>query len=265
MHLFFDPTGEKVDLKYSIKETTPVMDDEITSSISRICEALTLAPSIVLSWGRLLLISVAQDFSLQEHWDDAKFEFIKYPGSFCACLVQVSNGVCDVFNAAHRSMNRICVKFESIVMDVKSALEVLEKGTQKEWSIALKYLEKAEKGFLKCVKTTASITEEFEKVAKAINELYEVCILWKAKCNDEQKSTIHKIEEVRQEIEWMEESEKNLDERCDKGKKEYDDAAAVCPSPWKTILLKFLDEIAPLAINLTIESLKQIMIPQVQV
>ena len=52
---------------------------------------LTPAPLSIALLGQLILISSDADFSLQDKKDSIKFEFLKYPDSFRACLVQVSN------------------------------------------------------------------------------------------------------------------------------------------------------------------------------
>ena len=267
-NIFFTISQIKMaDLKDSNEERTLVMNVEsILFSISSICETTSLAPyNVITPLGDLLLNLTRKDFSLKEHCDNAKLEYIKYPDSFRACLVQVSNGVCDAFDAAHRSMNRIWGKSELIAMDAKSALEVLEKGTHKEWSIALNYLEKARKDCLKCVKTAASITEEFEKVDKTIKELYEACTGSKGKYENERESTKEKIEASDEEMKRIEKSEKNLDKGCSKAENEYEDAVAACPSPWKIIFLEFIDNFTYLTINLAAESLKQKMMSHFQV
>ncbi|XP_028405172.1 uncharacterized protein LOC114527663 [Dendronephthya gigantea] len=243
--------------------TTPVMDDEkMLSSISSTCQALTQVPSTVIkSLGRLLLTSAKRDISLKEHCKGANLEYFKFPDSLCACLVQISNGVCEAFDAAHRSMERISVKSGHIATDAKSALQLMEKGEYQEWEMALHFLESAKESCLECVDKAAPVTEEFEKIGKTIDELNVVLTALKGKNEEEERSTRKKIEATRKEKERITKRKKNLDERCDKAKEECKDAAATCPSPWKTMLFKFLDGITPFAINLATELFKQKVMP----
>ncbi|XP_028405195.1 uncharacterized protein LOC114527688 [Dendronephthya gigantea] len=254
----------KADKKDSIEKTIDeTIDEKMLSSITSTCKTLTQAPSTVTtSLGHLLLISARQDFSLKECCPNAKFQYIKFPDSFRACLVQISNGVCDAFYAAHRSMNRISVKSEHIATYAKAALELMEKGTDPEWRIALHRLQNAKESCQECVEAAASIAEEFEKVGKVTNELQEALIGTEGETKFEEKSTRNKIEEARKKMERITESEKNLDEKWNEAKKEY--AAVASLSPWKIMLCEFIDSVSHLPINLTIESLKEAVGPQMQ-
>ncbi|XP_028405173.1 uncharacterized protein LOC114527665 [Dendronephthya gigantea] len=230
-----------------------LLDDEIMlSSISSTCQALTLVPSTVIkSLGHLLLTSAKRDISLKKHCKSANLEYFKFPDSLRACLVQISNGVCEAFDAAHRSMERISVKSGHIATDAKLALQFMEEGEYQEWKMGLHFFESAKESCLECVDIAAPVTEEFEKLSRTIDELNVVLTALKGKNEEEKRSTKNKIEATRKEKKRITEKEENLDE----------DAAAACPSPWKTMLFKFLDGITPLAINLETELFKQKVMP----
>ncbi|XP_028405079.1 uncharacterized protein LOC114527585 [Dendronephthya gigantea] len=236
----------------------PYSEDLKLSSISSACQVLTRAPSIVTATlGHLLHTSAKDDFSLKEHCPNAKLKYIRHPDSFRACIVQISNDVCEAFEAAHRSMNLISVKSEHIVTDVKRALEFTESGTRHEWKLALHYLRNAQTICQDCVKIAAPITEEFEKVDKTVRELDEILAGSEGKIYQEVESTRKEIDETNKKTEQMMESEKEQVEMCDGAKKEYEDAAAACPSPWIDTLVTLLDSFTHLAINTTLESVKQ--------
>ncbi|XP_028405078.1 uncharacterized protein LOC114527584 [Dendronephthya gigantea] len=232
----------------------------LLSSIPSICKTLTQAPSIFITrLGRLLLISARQDFSLKELCPSTNFEYIKFPDSFRACLVQISNGVGLAFDAVHRSMIRISVKCEHIVMEAKAALELMEKGTRQERKIALRRLQNAKESCQECVEAAESITEEFKKVGKVTSELHEALIGTKEQTEDEEKSTRNKIEEARKKMERITESEKNLDEKWDEAKKKNEDAAAASPLlQWS--IFPDLSSVARQAVNVIVALKRTIMI-----
>ena len=53
---------------------------------------LTPAPVSIALLGQLILVSADTDFSLQDKDNTIKFNLLKYPDSFRACLMQVSKG-----------------------------------------------------------------------------------------------------------------------------------------------------------------------------
>ena len=63
-------------------------------------EFLTPAPMSIALLGQLMLIAGEKDFSLSK--PEKGFQFIRYPESFRACLVQVSNSGWTAFNEAHK-------------------------------------------------------------------------------------------------------------------------------------------------------------------
>ena len=69
-------------------------------------EFLTPAPMTIALLGQLMLIAGEKDFSLENQRPEKGFQYIKYPESFRACLVQVSNTGWRAFNEAHKV--RVC-------------------------------------------------------------------------------------------------------------------------------------------------------------
>ena len=63
-------------------------------------EFLTPAPMSIALLGQLMLIAGEKDFSLSK--PEKGFQFIRYPDSFRACLVHVSNSGWIAFNEAHK-------------------------------------------------------------------------------------------------------------------------------------------------------------------
>ena len=65
-------------------------------------EFLTPAPMSIALLGQLMLIAGEEDFSLENQKPKDGFQFIQHPGSFRACLVQVSNAGWRAFSEAHK-------------------------------------------------------------------------------------------------------------------------------------------------------------------
>lgn len=63
---------------------------------------LTPAPMCIALLGQLMLISTEKDFSLKKQEPLGGFKNMKYPESFRASLVQVSNAGWRAFNEAHK-------------------------------------------------------------------------------------------------------------------------------------------------------------------
>lgn len=67
------------------------------------------------------------------------FKYIKYPVSFRASLVQVSNEGWKAFNQAHNNMSQIAMYSDLIPAKVSDALNLLVKGTALEINIVSRW------------------------------------------------------------------------------------------------------------------------------
>jgi hypothetical protein len=220
-------------------------------------DTLSQAPFVITSLGHLLLISAEKDFSLIEHTENATFQYIKYPDSFRACLVQLSNNVWKAFDAAHHGMNRIYMTAENIDKDVKNAVNVIEEGTKKELPFVSQYLNNIEKQSTECVESAKSITSEFREVANMMHELLEACTESKAKYEEEQIQ--RKKDTALKKQDQIDKYTKELVKRCEKVENEVAEAEIKHkksleshPSPWKIMLLGSIDGVAGLARDVTV-------------
>ena len=59
-------------------------------------------------------------------------QVLRYPGSFRACLVQVSNAGWEAFNAAHVNMDQIRLMTGNVDAHVKTAVKFLVEGQDRE-------------------------------------------------------------------------------------------------------------------------------------
>ena len=232
-------------------------------------DALSQAPFVITSLGHLLLISAEKDFSLIEHTENAKFQYIKYPDSFRACLVQLSNNVWKAFDAAHHGMGRIHMKAINIDKDVEKAVHFIQEGTKKELPIVSQYLNNIEKQSTECVEAAESITDEFKEVANMMDELLEACSQSKGKYEDEQNKIQRKKDAALKKQEQIKKDKKELEKRYEKegnevaeAKIKYDESVESYPSPWKIMLLSSIDGAAGLARDVTVALIPAVLLTQ---
>lgn len=76
-----------------------------------------------------MLISTKADFKLDV---PGKLDFVKYPDSFRASLVQVSNSGYEAFSTAHSSMLEISMHSTNIPVKVKNAVGCLLQGSNSD-------------------------------------------------------------------------------------------------------------------------------------
>ena len=79
-----------------------------------------------------MLITTENDFSLDENAPKEGFQYLKYPSSFRASLVQMTNMGWDAFNEAHKNMDSIRLLTQNINKHVKLILNVITTGTIEE-------------------------------------------------------------------------------------------------------------------------------------
>ena len=147
---------------------------------------LSPAPLSIALLGQLILISSDADFSLQDKKGSIKFEFLKYPDSFRACLVQVSNRGWDAFNKAHTSMDQIRLYSSNVEKHVKTAAKFLIAGSAEDvQSMVPDALSNIELIADDCLKLATSVEEEFIAVMNLIAELLEACTRAKGQHEDD--------------------------------------------------------------------------------
>ena len=204
---------------------------------------LTPAPLSIALLGQLILISSDADFSLQDKKDSIKFEFLKYPDSFRACLVQVSNRGWDAFNKAHTSMDQIRLYSSNVDKHVKTAVKFLIAGSAEDvQSMVPDALKNIDVIADDCLELATSVEKEFVAVMKLIAELLEACT--RAKGQHEEDLKAAKIarevaeehmkavkEEKQQAVSRRNEMEKQMKE----ANEEFKDAIKSMPGAWSII------------------------------
>ena len=204
---------------------------------------LTPAPLSIALLGQLILISSDADFSLQDKKDSIKFEFLKYPDSFRACLVQVSNRGWDAFNKAHTSMDQIRLYSNNVDKHVKTAVKFLIAGSAEDvQSMVPDALKNIEVIADDCLELATSVEKEFVAVMKLIAELLEACTRAKGQHEEDLKAAkiAHEVAEehmkaVQAEKEQAESKRNEMEKQMKEANEEFKDSIKSMPGAWDII------------------------------
>jgi ATP-dependent Lon protease len=107
------------------------LDDEIISQSGMDGEFILLmvsGPATINFISSVMTLSSKKDYPFAS---SGKFNYIKYPGSFRATLVQTSNEMYRALMAAHTGMNRIQLNMKQLPSYIKTALKLILQGTPK--------------------------------------------------------------------------------------------------------------------------------------
>ena len=204
---------------------------------------LTPAPLSIALLGQLILISSDADFSLQGKKDSIKFEFLKYPDSFRACLVQVSNRGWGAFNKAHTSMDQIRLYSSNVDKHVKTAVKFLISGSAEDVQSmvpdALKNIEVIADDSLELA---TSVEKEFVAVMELIAELLEACTQAKSHHEEDLKAAKIAHEVVDEHVKAVEAEKEQavarrneMEKQMKEANEEFKDALKSMPGAWSLI------------------------------
>ncbi|XP_060721248.1 uncharacterized protein LOC132842539 [Tachysurus vachellii] len=142
-------------------------------------EYLTPATFPIAILGELWFISCNSnsDFSINKNPPKVGYKYIKYPESFRACLMQVCNFSCWVFNEAHKNMDEIKLHTMEVPDYMKSALKILFEGNDVVIEAQLpKQLAKIHEVAQDCVLLGDSTETQVIDAINIIQELLEECV-----------------------------------------------------------------------------------------
>ena len=162
----------------------------------------TPAPFAIALLEDLIIISAGTDFSLEEKPPKAGFKHLRYPHSFRASLVQVSNSIWDAFSEAHTSMDQIRLHSLNVDTHVKNALKFRLKGSPEEVELMLPLsLNKIDKIANEILQPPLKIIENhFVFVMQLTAELLEAIEQRQDKAFEELKETNDRLTEVLKEM-----------------------------------------------------------------
>jgi len=150
-------------------------------------QQITPVPMAVASLAQLAVLSTAHvDFKLIQ--PVGGFKSIKYPDSFKASLMQVSNEGYEAFNLSHIAMDEIRLTTLNIPGDMKMAVEILIKGTDREVEVNLaKVLNSIESAADTCLERSNDVVAKYESVRKLVDELLETGMSTKGASEDKKE------------------------------------------------------------------------------
>ncbi|XP_062393159.1 uncharacterized protein LOC134080638 [Sardina pilchardus] len=215
-------------------------------------EYLTPAPLSIAIMGELVNISSKTDFSINKNPPKGGFEYIKYPESFRACLMQVCNSGWWAFNEAHKSMDQIRLHTLTVPDYMKNAVKILFQRSDAVIQAHLPdELENIQEISDDCLKLAKAAEDRFAKVILLVQELLEACM------NAEHcyEVDLKKIKSELEEAKMKEQSSKEFKEKCEKAMKRleteleeaqnnYKEAMDSLPSGWGIIGMDFVGGLA---------------------
>uniref|UniRef100_A0A8C2HQ00 Uncharacterized protein n=1 Tax=Cyprinus carpio TaxID=7962 RepID=A0A8C2HQ00_CYPCA len=206
-------------------------------------EYLTPAPLSIAILGELVFISSSTDFSINKNPPKDGYQFIKYPHSFRACLMQVCNSGWTAFNEAHTSMDQIRLHTAQVPDYMKTAVKILFQGNDEVVKAHLPdQLNNIRVIADECLKLSDATEKRFTDVIKIIQELLEACVNAEHFYGEEMETIKKKLEEskLREEsaIETKRRTEKAvsaMEKELDQAHKSYKKALDSLPSGWNMI------------------------------
>ena len=215
-------------------------------------EHLTPAPLSITVLGELIFISSKDDFSINQNPPKNGFQFIKYPNSFRACLMQVCNAGWYAFNEAHTSMDQIRLHTANVPQYVRTATEVILKNDERLFQAVLPdTLANIDNIASECLRLSSCTKDRFEMVISLVHEILEASTSAKEVYTEDLKNVTQKMEEneVRKESKMetdkrTKEDLQNFKTKLDAAEKLFDKAMKSMPSGWDMIGMNLVEGLA---------------------
>uniref|UniRef100_A0A8C4RXP6 Uncharacterized protein n=1 Tax=Erpetoichthys calabaricus TaxID=27687 RepID=A0A8C4RXP6_ERPCA len=214
-------------------------------------EFLMPGPLSIAILGELVFISSRDDFSINQNAPKDGFKYIRYPQSFRACLMQVTNSGWLAFNEAHKSMDQIRLHSANVPNYMKMAMEtLLQDNIDLVKSLLPGQLENIRDIAFVCTTLAVSTEKNFTDVILLIQELLEACMNAKQWYEDDLKTIKLKLEEAKMKKESTELAKKLAQENMTRMTKQLDEAHDMfkksmdsMPSGWEMIGMNFVEGI----------------------
>nr|XP_023696334.1 uncharacterized protein LOC111858637 [Paramormyrops kingsleyae] len=211
-------------------------------------EYLVPAPFSIAILGELVCISSNVDFSINKNLPKDGLQYIKYPDSFRACLMQVANSGWAAFNTAHTNMDQIRLHTGSVPAYIKTSVQILlQDNDELVQTLLPDQLESIATISDQCVQLAEGTENKFTFVINLIQELLEACISAKKVYGDELEEVKRKIQENKikkkdseKAKERAQETLKDMNKRLDDIQKSFDKAMDSLPSGWDVIGMNFV-------------------------
>uniref|UniRef100_A0A8C4RZN1 Uncharacterized LOC114653828 n=1 Tax=Erpetoichthys calabaricus TaxID=27687 RepID=A0A8C4RZN1_ERPCA len=221
-------------------------------------EFLVPGPLSIAILGELVFISSNDDFSINKSPPIGGFKYIRYPDSFRACLMQVSNNGWVAFNEAHKNMDQIRLHSGNVPSYMKMAVKTLMQGNPDIVKALLPgQLKNIDDIATECTRLAMTTEEKFMGVILLIQEMLEACMNAKQFYEEDLKNIKMKLEEAKikeKTAKLAEElSQQNLDrlsKQLDEAQDQFKTSMDSLPSGWDLIGMNFVEGITESVSNL---------------
>ncbi|XP_051784940.1 uncharacterized protein LOC114653829 isoform X8 [Erpetoichthys calabaricus] len=221
-------------------------------------EFLMPGPLSIAILGELVFISSNDDFSINKSPPIGGFKYIRYPDSFRACLMQVSNNGWVAFNEAHKNMDQIRLHSGNVPSYMKMAVKTLMQGNPDIVKALLPgQLKNIDDIATECTRLAMTTEEKFMGVILLIQEMLEACMNAKQFYEEDLKNIKMKLEEAKikeKTAKLAEElSQQNLDrlsKQLDEAQDQFKTSMDSLPSGWDLIGMNFVEGITESVSNL---------------
>ncbi|XP_058603013.1 uncharacterized protein LOC131521904 [Onychostoma macrolepis] len=206
-------------------------------------EYLTPAPLSIAILGELVFISSSTDFSISKNPPKDGYQFIKYPDSFRACLMQVCNSGWWAFNEAHKSMDQIRLHTAQVPDYMKTAVKILFQGDDEVVKAHLPdQLNNIRVIANECLELSNVAEKRFTDVINIIQELLEACVNAEHFYGEEMEAVKKKLEESKLRKQSAQEIKKRTDKvvsaietELEQAHESYKTALKSLPNGWEMI------------------------------
>ncbi|KAM9434658.1 uncharacterized protein Hap1MRO34_002427 isoform 1-T2 [Clarias gariepinus] len=204
---------------------------------------LTPAPLSIAILGELVFISSSADFSINKNPPKGGYNYIRYPDSFRACLMQVCNSGWVAFNEAHKNMDQIRLHTMVVPDYMKTAVKILFQDNDEVVQAHLPdQLENIRVIADDCLQLADSTEKRFTDVINIIQELLEACVNAQYFYGEELDAIKKKLEEAKmrkqsseEAMKYSQKAVKAMEQELKEAHESYKKALDSLPSGWEMI------------------------------
>ncbi|KAI5087515.1 hypothetical protein C0J45_22914 [Silurus meridionalis] len=248
-------TGKAMDSQIAKKNQSLTTAEEMRNQTKLVMqpyanweEYLTPAPLSIAILGELVFISSKDDFSINKNPPKNGYQYIKYPDSFRACLMQVCNSGWWAFNEAHKNMDQIRLHTMAVPDYMKTAVKILFQDDDEVVKAHLPdQLENIRVIADDCLELATATEKRFNDVINIIQELLEACVNAQFFYGEELDAIKKKIDEAKLRKQSAEEAAKRsekamktMEEQLNDAHENYNNAMNSLPSGWEMIGMDFV-------------------------
>ncbi|XP_041087304.1 uncharacterized protein LOC121301771 [Polyodon spathula] len=212
-------------------------------------EYLMPGPLSIAILGELVFISSNTDFSINKNPPKDGFKYIKYPDSFRASLMQVSNSGWAAFNEAHKNMDQIRLHSNNVPNYMKMTVKtLLQDNIEIVQALLPAQLENIRTIADECTRLAESTEKKFTDVILLIGEMLEACLNSKQCYEEDIKNVQLKLEEAKLKKESADIAKKlaeknfsKMENQLDEVHKQFTEAMESMPSGWDMIGMNFVE------------------------